>query len=196
MVKIEWQGKSAFEISFDNKPSRRCGDCQLCCRLLPVKELDKRGNTRCQHQKHGKGCTIYHQAGFPDSCGLWSCVWLNTPSANLKRPDHCHFVVDPIPDYIEVSENGGPMVRMNVVQVWLDPAYPEAHRDPALRAYLANAGEQHGLVGLIRLSENDAWVLFPPAMSPNGQWHERGSLRNPNDIDDHVPERSFMDFLK
>jgi hypothetical protein len=38
---------------------RRCGDCQLCCKLLPTREVNKPANTRCQHQRAHKGCAIY-----------------------------------------------------------------------------------------------------------------------------------------
>jgi len=31
--------------------NRTCGGCTLCCKLLPVRELKKPANTRCQHQR-------------------------------------------------------------------------------------------------------------------------------------------------
>ena len=46
---------------------RRCGDCQLCCKLLPVRELSKGASERCRHQRVGKGCTVYRQPGMPDN---------------------------------------------------------------------------------------------------------------------------------
>ena len=42
---------------------RQCGDCQLCCKLLPVKSLAKLAGDRCSHQKHHKGCDVYKQLG-------------------------------------------------------------------------------------------------------------------------------------
>ena len=41
--------------------NRTCGNRQLCCRLLPVRELAKGANVRCQHQKFGVGCAVYHR---------------------------------------------------------------------------------------------------------------------------------------
>lgn len=192
-MKIERTSHS-MTFDFDQQPSRRCGDCQLCCKLMPVKEIAKRGNTRCRHQKHHKGCTIYRrpEAGFPLSCALWSCVWLSAEDAGaLKRPDHCHFVVDPMPDYIEIEITGEYKQRIGVIQVWVDPAFPEAHRDAGLRAYLAKVGERSGLAALIRYSESDAWVLFPPALTPDGAWMERGAGRCDGDITSVVPDHGL-----
>lgn len=175
-------------------PTRKCGDCTLCCRLLPVRELAKRGNERCQFQRHGKGCTIYHQPskGFPLSCAVWSCVWLSDPDAGaIKRPDHGHYVVDPMPDVIIVQNDGEPEARFNVVQVWIDPAYPDAHRDAGLREYLALRGARDNFAALIRFNETDSFVLFPPAMTPDGKFHERGSRVCASDTDVVVPEGSL-----
>ena len=69
---------------------RKCGDCQLCCKLLPTKEIGKVANTRCEHQRTGKGCTIY--ARRPFSCSSWSCRWLlEDDTADLSRPDRAHY---------------------------------------------------------------------------------------------------------
>ncbi|MEJ6847523.1 hypothetical protein V3589_15045 [Sinorhizobium fredii] len=186
-MKVGMEG-GALVFDFQSEPARKCGDCSLCCKLLPVRELDKRGGSRCRFQRHGKGCTVYHRAdkGFPLSCGLWSCVWLSDPedAGAMKRPDHARYVVDPMPDFIMIQpDDSSEKIRINVVQVWLDPAYPEAHRDPGLRAYLDMRGKRDGFAALIRLNETDAWVLLPPSMTPDRQWHERGSRRRPEDAD-------------
>jgi hypothetical protein len=60
-----------------------------------------------------------------------------------------------------------------VIQVWLDPKYPDAHRDPALRALIAKRSENDGCAALIRTNTDDAFVLFPPTISHDGEWHER-----------------------
>ena len=48
--------------------ARKCGDCQLCCKLVPVADnlvgLHKPANTRCPYQRHHKGCTIYDAEAF------------------------------------------------------------------------------------------------------------------------------------
>ena len=62
--------------------------------------------------------------------------------------------------------------KVPVVQIWVDPDYPDAHRDPALRAWLDSLG---GWAGLVRYSGHDGFVIFPPNMCADGQWHEKAS---------------------
>ena len=77
---------------------RRCGECTLCCKLLPVVELKKKANTPCQFQRSGKGCTVHGTRKQPTSCAIWSCRWLmNEDADELARPDRSHYVIDPSP---------------------------------------------------------------------------------------------------
>ena len=75
---------------------RQCGDCQLCCKLLPVPPLGKKANERCQHQKFGKGCAVCStKRALPPECALWNCRWIipvTTPP--MPRPDRSHYVID------------------------------------------------------------------------------------------------------
>lgn len=152
---------------------RQCGSCTLCCRLLPTKEINKPANTRCEHQRHGKGCAIYTKRPF--SCRVWSCRWLlNDDTADLSRPDRSHYVIDVIPDYVTAVQEDGTRQDVPVLQIWVDPKYPDAHRDPALRAYIARRGENERLAALIRYNSSDAFLLCPPALSSDGQWHQQG----------------------
>ena len=81
-------------------------------------------------------------------------------------------MLDLVPDFITVTDGeGAEPRRIEVVQVWIDPNYPDAHRDPALRAYLAQLGER-GCAALIRYNALDGFLLFPPALAGDGQWHE------------------------
>lgn len=160
-----------LSIDFDAVTTRRCGDCQLCCKLLPLRELDKPHNTKCEHQKVGKGCRIY--ARRPTSCRLWSCRWLAmNDTADLRRPDRSHYVLDPIPDYITAVQNTTGEERVfPVIQIWVDPRHPDAHRDPALRAYLERRGAE-GWIGLVRLGAGDGLLIVPPVMADDRRWHE------------------------
>lgn len=147
----------------------------MCCRLLPVKEIGKRANTRCQHQRTGKGCAVYRKPnkGFPWSCAFWNCIWLaNNDAAELRRPDRAHYVIDVMPDYITTEQSDGQKVVVPAVQIWADPKYPDCHRDPELRAWLIR---REGWVGLVRFSGDDAIVLIPPYMMSTGEWLERRS---------------------
>jgi hypothetical protein len=148
---------------------RQCGDCQLCCKLLPVPPLGKKAGERCRHQKFGKGCKVYHGPGMPSECGLWNCRWLvNNDTAELSRPDKSRYVIDIMPDYITLQDNATEATTsIQVVQIWIDPAHPHAHRDPALRAYLLRRG-QEGIAALARYDARRAVTIIPPNMIGEG----------------------------
>lgn len=150
---------------------RTCGECQLCCKLVPVRELDKPAGQRCQFQRHAKGCSIYRRR--PMTCSLWSCRWLNgADTADLRRPDRSRYVIDCMPEFIRVLDHRtGQQSSIPCIQIWVDPRTPDAHRDQALRAYLERRSKE-GYVGLARFSAREALVLVPPLMASDGQWHE------------------------
>jgi len=155
---------------------RRCGECTLCCKLLPVVELKKGAGERCRHQR-GLGCKVYQQPdkGFPTCCGIWSCRWqLNEEGTeNLARPDRSHYVLDVMPDFITITDNAtGAVSKLEVLQIWIDPAYPDAHRDPALRAYLEKLAETQPIAAIVRYDSSHALHLMPPALMQDRQWHE------------------------
>jgi hypothetical protein len=152
--------------------TRSCGDCQLCCKLLPLPELKKPANKKCRHQKFNKGCLIY--ANRPMSCQSWSCRWLmSLDTADLPRPDRSHYVIDPMPDFVRMVDNtnGGLVANVEVVQVWCDPDYPDAHRDPALRRYLLRRGDEM-IAALVRYDSKRAFAIIPPQMTADKEWHE------------------------
>jgi hypothetical protein len=158
---------------------RQCGDCQLCCKLLPVHDLytveadalHKKAGERCPYQKHKVGCTIYNTKKMPACCSVWNCRWLvGEVPRDIGRPDRVHYVVDVMPDFITLK-NGDQVSNVQVVQIWCDPSYPNAHRDPALRCWLEELSHQQ-IVGMVRFDERDCLCIFPPAMSDDGQWHE------------------------
>lgn len=146
---------------------RRCGDCTLCCKLLPVKELEKGANTRCQHQSR-KGCAIYHQLGFPPSCGLWNCAWLG--GEDLPRPDRCGWVVDIVPDEIQARNNEtGEVQSILVAQVWVEPGC-EPTFDPKLRRYAERCAEKNTAL-LLRFGSGEGVAVFAPKFATDGKWH-------------------------
>lgn len=157
--------------------TRQCGDCQLCCKLLPVKSLDKEAGHKCKHQRHHKGCAVYARlATVSPECRLWNCRWLTEDdTADLRRPDRSHYVIDLVPDFVTLrDEETGEANHIQVVQIWVDPDYPDAHRDPALRAYLERRAKDN-IIGLVRWDNERAIALFPPELSADRQWHEQGS---------------------
>jgi hypothetical protein len=152
-----------------------------------IPDFHKPAGARCPHQRHHKGCMVYPRR--PLGCRLWSCRWLTGDgTADLRRPDHSHYVIDIAPDYVRVDPTGGnnPDTTVPVVQVWLDPDYPDAHHDPALRAFLYRQAE-NGMAALIRLSNKKAFALFAPPMG-GGEWFEKHGNTS-------EPEHSVLDKL-
>ena len=152
---------------------RQCGDCQLCCKLLPVPPLQKLAGTSCRFQKFHKGCTVYHKPQMPSECALWNCRWLvNNDTADLPRPDRAHYVIDIMPDFITVSQDEtGVKQNIQVAQVWIDPKHPDAHRDPGLRRWMFRRA-QEGIATIVRYNAKDAIVIFAPPFDSGGEWHE------------------------
>ena len=152
---------------------RTCGECTLCCTLLPVKGIAKPANTRCQHQSHARGCKVYRKDGFPIECGLWNCRWLTGDDTyGLGRPDRTGYVLDIMPDFIQISDNDtGAVEQVQVVQVWCDPKRRDAHKDPDLRAYLSRRADE-GIAALIRYDARDGFVLVAPQFTGGRGWQE------------------------
>jgi hypothetical protein len=150
--------------------ARSCGDCTLCCTLIPVSEINKAAGKQCWFLRKRKGgCLVYRGPMFPRSCKLWSCGWLlNMDAEHLARPDNAHYVIDPSPDYIVVSAADGTHGRLPVVQIWIDPKFPDAHRNPNLRAWINRRAKTHGQAALIRFNSSDAIVLLPPDITGAG----------------------------
>jgi hypothetical protein len=101
---------------------------------------------------------------------LWSCRWLVT-DIDIPRPDHCHVVVDIVPDYLTAQSPGRPDTPIPVIQIWVDPHYPDAHREPKLRKWL-EAMSREGWAALVRFSPHEAMMLIPPLLSSEGRWEE------------------------
>jgi len=150
---------------------RHCGSCTLCCKLLPVRELAKPANTKCQHQS-SKGCGIYRQPGFPNSCHLWSCRWLvGDDTADILRPDRAGYVIDIMPDMMRLENNDtGEVHEIEVVQVWVEGSRSPLVFDKRLRRYAERQAEARRAL-LLRFADGSAMAMFAPALSSDGQWH-------------------------
>lgn len=158
---------NGWRIWAENIRGRNCGSCKLCCTVVPV-ELPsgvKPAGEKCRYLC-GRGCKIYERR--PDPCRWWSCKWLFDPmTAELKRPDLSGYIVDPTLD--TVLAEGEPI---NVVQVWIDPKRPDAHRAPELRHYLQAVWDAFKIPALIRFDSQLALTLVPPNANDTGEWLE------------------------
>ena len=152
---------------------RDCAACKACGTIVPVElpEGNKPANTRCRHLC-SKGCRIYVRR--PEPCRMWSCRWLFDPMATgLRRPDLSGYIIDPMLD--TVLADGQPV---EVLQIWVDPKRPEAHRAPELRAYLHQVAGKHRIPALVRWNSADAMLIVAPPLTENGEWFEGGGAIN------------------
>ena len=107
--------------------SNKCGDCQLCCRLMGVADLKpdpKPKGSWCDLCKVGPGggCRIY--AARPPSCVTYRCLWLDSqinpdvprPIPSRLRPDQVGFLLNPL------ENDAG-------IAVMVDPERPDAWRE-------------------------------------------------------------------
>lgn len=149
---------------------RTCGDCQICCKLLPISEIGKAASKRCAHQKFGVGCKVHGTPRQPRSCRLWSCWWLMNPAFDLPRPDRAGYVVDPTQDFVVLGEDVFTGRQLPALQIWADPSRPDAWRSALPWIKDALAGKPS--VALIRFNSRDAIVIVPPNISETGDWLE------------------------
>jgi hypothetical protein len=78
-----------------------------------------------------------------------------------------------MPDYVTLRDNAtGELTKVPVLQIWVDPRFPYAHRAPDLRAYLF-ARAQEGMAALVRFNERDGFTIWAPPLTPDGEWYER-----------------------
>jgi hypothetical protein len=140
-----------------------------------MRDFDKPAGKPCPHQRHGKGCSVYSTRPF--GCRFWNCRWLGGDDTDdLQRPDRSHYVVDISPDYVTTDDENGNKQTVPVVQIWIDGNYPDAHRDPALRAFLERRAAE-GMAALVRYNAIDALFIAAPALNADRQWHEHRPKR-------------------
>lgn len=165
-------------LQMETPGTRKCGDCQLCCKLVPVEEIDKKAGVKCPAQKFKVGCRVYNTDRMPMSCKFWSCRWLvNDDTTDLHRPDRSHVVIDVMPDLITATDdNTGVETKVEAVQLWVDPAHPDAWKDPAILAYLERRAEE-GIVAIVRYGSDKGFTVIAPSMSAGRGWVETGTMR-------------------
>jgi hypothetical protein len=149
---------------------RQCGDCQLCCRVLPILELGKSAGQKCEHQKFGVGCKVHGTQSQPLSCRRWNCWWLMYPTFTLPRPDRAGYVVDPTADVAVIGEDVFASKHVPALQVWADPKRPDAWR--AALPWIKEMLKDNEAVAVIRFGSKEAIAIIPPQLSDSGDWTE------------------------
>lgn len=121
--------------TFVNGPKpAACDECDLCCRVIGVEEIDKPRGHACPHlvagKKGGGCCGIFERQ--PESCRMFFCGWRASQYLSPKhrmpitmRPDHCGVVIGPI------DEENESKIYLNV-----DPGRPDSWKDPDVLEYI------------------------------------------------------------
>ena len=154
------------------RPARTCGSCQLCCKLMPVTELEKAGGDRCVHQSRGRGCRVYDRR--PRSCFGFFCLWRLDKAGDTMRPDQMGCVIDHSPDFVTLCLRGDISEQFPCAQIWADPERPGCHRHPKLLDWIEQLWQRRRMLALIRYSPFDgARMLIPPELHRrHAQWEE------------------------
>lgn len=109
--------------------SRTCGDCNLCCKLLGVIEIEKPTNVWCKDCTPGKGCNIYNTR--PRSCVDFECLWLQ--------------MQDTMPDYTKPSQSkvvlAAPASGPIGIMAWVDQSRPDAWKEGVMGGIIARLAE-------------------------------------------------------
>ncbi len=132
---------------------RTCGTCTLCCKIMPVLELEKHAMTWCKHCDIGKGCKIYDNP--PQSCRTFNCLWLtNGWMPDSLRPDRCGIVYEGL--------HG-----TNVCLALLNEGHDEAHeREPnvsLIKHLVAVAGQT--VIVFRAYKSREPIIYMPPGMT-------------------------------
>jgi hypothetical protein len=102
------------------------------------------------------------------------CRWLQGDDTGA-RPDRAHYVVDVMPDYVtNVDADTAEATKVLVIQVWVDPKHPDAHKDPALRRFLDGEGRRNRFCAIVRIGD-EGLLLIPPSLTTTNEWIEKWS---------------------
>ncbi len=130
-------------------PTKICGSCSLCCKVMLVEELQKPQGVWRGHFKGGVGCSIHDS--HPYSCGVFQCLWILSPTMPIQaRPDRLKVVME--------IDDGGKRILARA-----DPDHPGAWRQPLVYGQLkqwARDGWPHGRTVWAMVNRH-MWLISP-----------------------------------
>ena len=92
----------------------KCEKCTLCCKLLPIEQLEKHASVLCKFC-NDDGCIVYSTR--PEACKNFKCYYLSNENLSPElRPDKCHMIFEKIDNY-------------NIYLALEDPEYIGVHKD-------------------------------------------------------------------
>lgn len=82
--------KNAHPVGEICEKHNTCGECQACCWLYTIAQMEKPRMTRCRYQCEA-GCAI-HDQDRPPNCTGFQCAWLEEGWAPELRPDRSRII--------------------------------------------------------------------------------------------------------
>ncbi len=144
------------------QPGRECGECNVCCRTLYVRDLNKPAGVACKFLTPS-GCSVYQHRW--DVCKGFVCMWLRDHHglfADHHRPDQLGLIL------VGKSDDDTGQTRFVAHEVWPEAAQsPEAQR---VIEFLAQFGP----------------VKTVPAAQPKDQLHDITLTVNGKVIEPHA----------
>lgn len=125
---------------------RSCGDCQACCVVFRVDELDKAAREPCKNliqigANRAGGCGIHDSR--PPVCRHYECVWLQGFFKSVDRPDLLGLIVSFAEEDNELRRETG-IQLMVVNETWEGAAETEE-----AKAFLSETSRKY-LIALVR----------------------------------------------
>ena len=71
--------------------NRNCGDCQQCCIIYEIENVDKKAREPCPFLVKGEGCTRYEDR--PKDCAKFECTWIQGHGNFEDNPNVCGVLV-------------------------------------------------------------------------------------------------------
>lgn len=105
-----------------------CGDCQICCEVLSIPEIDKDPGLRCKNQCK-TGCSIYKDR--PESCKQFRCLYLESNWLKELRPDKSGVMIVNYPsgyEAIRVKDKVNPKIMNEIKKLGVKVKGVDARR--------------------------------------------------------------------
>jgi|TARA_R110000796_G_scaffold24033_1_gene68745 hypothetical protein len=88
------------------KQKNICGDCTLCCDLLPIPEIKKPHSQLCGDCVLSVGCSIHSTR--PESCRTFNCLYIESDESemgNSLKPNKSNVIFEKLTTNIYIAIN-------------------------------------------------------------------------------------------
>tara|TARA_R110000772_G_scaffold47449_4_gene108523 strand:+ start:65 stop:514 length:450 start_codon:yes stop_codon:yes gene_type:complete len=124
---------------------RECGECTLCCLILPIIDTQSPPNTLCKHCTLSKGCGIYDTR--PNNCRNYNCEWILSDDIPMDlKPNKSHMIFEKITHTIQLAN--------------LEHTHLDAWKEQNVLDYIQELNDK-GISVIISSFTNTEKVIFP-----------------------------------